>query len=188
LLLPEIAAVQLTAQKIAIRSNEVKPLKILVFLHGTVVMHKNAFGKSREEIVLQVTTDDPSLYDFVSYIPIGNAKDKLQTWVKQGAEILYLSSNQSPDHIEKDRVALVRNDFPRGIILYREVGMDYKEIVEKVLPDILIEDDCESIGGMTQMVYPKVSDQVKDNMKSITVREFGGIDHLPDVLDKLIAG
>ena len=52
--------------------------------------------------------------------------------------------------------------------------------------DILIEDDCESIGGRTQMVYPNVSYLVKDRIKSIIVKEFSGIEHLPSDINELI--
>ena len=53
-------------------------------------------------------------------------------------------------------------------------------MVDAVVPDILIEDDCESIGGEREMVYPRLSLAIKRRVKSIVVKEFGGIDHLPD--------
>lgn len=47
-----------------------------------------------------------------------------------------------------------------------------------MIPDILIEDDCESIGGEKEMVYPHIKDELKSKIKSIVVKEFEGIDHL----------
>ena len=66
-------------------------MKILVFTEGTVIMHKGALGLSGEQIVKQVIEDqDPSLRDWASYVPVGNAVSKLITWKKQRAQILYL--------------------------------------------------------------------------------------------------
>jgi hypothetical protein len=48
-------------------------MKILIFLHGTLIMHKSAEGKTREERVKQVMDGDPSVHDYASYIPVGNA-------------------------------------------------------------------------------------------------------------------
>jgi len=48
------------------------------------------------------------------------------------------------------------------------------------MPDIIIEDDCESIGGKYEMTYTHIKPELKKRIKSIVVEEFGGIDHLPD--------
>lgn len=53
------------------------------------------------------------------------------------------------------------------------------------MPDVLIEDDCESIGGEPQMTYPHVKKNKKKLIKSIVVKEFSGIDNLPDSLEAL---
>ena len=53
------------------------------------------------------------------------------------------------------------------------------------ITDVLIEDDCESIGGQAEMTITYVSPEKKKQIKSIPVPEFGGIDHLPDDIDKL---
>ena len=54
------------------------------------------------------------------------------------------------------------------------------------MPDLLIEDDCRSIGGEAEMTYPHIDPGKKIFIQSIVVREFSGIDHLPDNLDELI--
>ena len=54
------------------------------------------------------------------------------------------------------------------------------------MPDILIEDDCKSIGGEIEMTYPHINPQKKGKIKSIVVKEFSGIDNLPDSIETLI--
>ncbi len=140
----------------------------------------------REERVRQVRqADDESIRDFASYAPIGKVVEKLKNWKAQGAEILYLSSNRDPRDVEKDRIVLTEHDFPSGQVLFRARDETYASVVEKASPDILIEDDCESIGGEVEMAYPNLSVAGKKGVKSIVVREFGGIDHLPDDLNAL---
>lgn len=53
------------------------------------------------------------------------------------------------------------------------------------LPDVLVEDDCESIGA-EQITYPQIRPDLRSCIKSIVVPEFGGIDHLPDSLRDLL--
>ena len=160
-------------------------MKILVFLHGTLIMHKNGDGKTREERVRQVLDKDLSVLDYISYIPVGNAVEKLKFWQTQGAEILYLSSHETAEDVEKDKSVLEKYKFPKGQIFYRQNGESYKDIAEKITPDILIEDDCESIGGMKEMTITFVRPEIKKMIKSVVVREFSGIDHLPDGINDL---
>ncbi|MEK7513574.1 MAG: hypothetical protein AAB580_01660, partial [Patescibacteria group bacterium] len=80
---------------------------------------------------------------------------------------------------------LAKYDFPQGEIYWRENGEAYKDVAERVMPDILIEDDCESIGGEVEMTYPHIREDLKPKIKSIVVKEFQGIDHLPDSLTEL---
>ena len=155
-------------------------MKILIFLHGTTIMHKNAKGYKREDIVKQVLEDDESVIDFVSYIPIGNAVEKLKSWETQGVEIIYLSSHTNHNDVEKDKLVLKKYDFPKGQVVYRQYGESYKDIAEKIIPDVLIEDDCESIGGEKEMTITYVRPDIKQEIKSIVVKEFEGIDHLPN--------
>ena len=61
----------------------------------------------------------------------------------------------------------------------------YKDIIEVVRPDVLIEDDCKSIGGSWQMCITYVQPQIKDTIKSIVVKEFKGIDYLPHIVHEL---
>jgi hypothetical protein len=115
-------------------------------------------------------------------IPSGNAPAKLQKWKGQGAEIMYLTSRTKPDELDIVRHLLEQYDFPIGELFYRREGEAYKDVAERVLPDMLIEDDCESIGGDVEMTYPHIKPELKTRIKSIVVKEGGGIDHLPDNL------
>ena len=160
-------------------------MKILIFLHGTLIMHKNAEGKTREERVKQVMDGEPSVHDYASYIPAGNAVEKLKSWQSQGAEILYLSSHEAAEDVEKDKIVLEKYLFPKGQVFYRQNGESYKNIAERIIPDVLVEDDCESIGGEKEMTITFVRPEIKQKIKSIVVKEFSGIDNLPDDLNIL---
>ena len=161
-------------------------MKILIFTEGTIIMHKNAVGHTREEIVIQVEMKESSIHDYTSYVPVKNASTKIKGWHDQGAEILYLTSRQKPYEIEQIKQVLIKHDFPIGRIEHRVVEETYKDIAERIMPDVLIEDDCESIGGKDQMTITHVSSDKKAKIKSIPLKEFGGIDHLPDNLAKLL--
>jgi len=157
-----------------------KNIKILVFLHGTAIMHKNAAGFNREERVRQVKDREPSVFEYESYIPVGNVVQKLRNWERQGGEILYLSSHETDRDVAKDGAVLEKYGFPKGRVFYRHSGEQYKDVAERILPDVLIEDDCESIGGEKEMAYPHVRQELKKKIKSIIVKEFEGIDDLQD--------
>jgi hypothetical protein len=161
-------------------------MKILIFLHGTIVMHSSGISKTREERVLQVINNDPSICNFDSYIPINKAAEKIQSWSSQGAEIIYLSSHQNSEDVEKDRIVLKKYGFPDGKIAFRQLQESYGDIVEKIKPDILIEDDCESIGGEKEMVIISMKSNTRKNIKSIIINEFGGIDFLADNINDLV--
>ena len=160
-------------------------MKILVFLHGAVIMHANAVGRSRSERVQQVIDGEESVRDFASYVPVGNAAKKLRAWQEQGARILYFTFRTAAEDIEQDKSVLQRHGFPEGEVFYRRDGQQYKDIAERIMPDILIEDDCESIGGETNMTYPFIKAELQPLIKSIVVKEFGGIHHLPDNINEL---
>jgi len=163
-------------------------MNILVFLHGTTMMHKNAQGLARQEIVKQVMESDESVNDYALYIPVGNAVKKLLEWKGQGARICYLSSHKNAKDVEKDKFVLKKYAFPDGQIFYRRNREKYKDVVERIrpLPDVIVEDDCESIGGKVEMVYPNLKPELKNKIKSIVVKEFKGIDHIPDRIPELM--
>ena len=168
-------------------------MKILVFTEGTVLMHALAKGVSREErvrqskdIIMRLKVTPGSVRDFKNYIPVGNAVEKLKSWKQQGAEIVYLTSRKIRSEIEIIKKILSKNDFPDWQNLYfRKQGENYKNVAEKLLPDVLIEDDCESIGGEKEMVYPHIKEELKPKIKSVIIKEFEGIDNLPEDISLL---
>ena len=171
-------------------------------------MHRNAKGISRDEAVKQSklagiqrmvrklsfytksqrTAEPGSPYDYSSYIPVGHAVEKLIRWKTQGAIILYLTSRRIKEEIEAIKTILEEYNFPDSNNLYfRRQGEDYKEVAERLLPDIIVEDDCESIGGKEEMTYSHIRQDLKVKIKSVVVKEFEGIDHLPDkISDQVI--
>lgn len=160
-------------------------MKILVFLHGTVVMHKNGAGRTREERVKQSVEGEISVLDFASYVPVGDSVSKLKNWESQGATISYLSSHQNAEDVERDKEVLDKYGFPNGPVLWRRKGQNYAQIAEKMMPDVLVEDDCESIGGVLEMTYIHIAPEIKPRIKLIVVKEFEGIDHLSDNISLL---
>jgi hypothetical protein len=162
-------------------------MKIMVFLHGTTIMHRGAHGRARGERVRQVIEREASVRDFSSYVPIGGAVRKIRGWAQQSAQIVYMSSHQTDVDLEKDREVLQKYGFPQGEVQFRRDGEEYRDAAERVMPDILIEDDCESIGGETEMIYPQIEAELRGKIRSVVVKEFAGIDHLPDELSALQA-
>lgn len=71
-------------------------------------------------------------------------------------------------------------------LYYRGRDEDYHHVAERLNPDVLIEDDCRSIGGSCHWVITHVTPVLKDRITSIVVPEFGGIDHLPNKLKELL--
>jgi len=154
-------------------------MKILIFTEGTILMHKNAVGHERVSIVKQVLNKIASVTDYAGYVPIGNAVEKIQKWQEQGNEIIYLTSRRTDKQVNDIRSVLRKYNFPAGVLEHRKNGEEYKDVAERVMPDVLIEDDCESIGGEKEMAYPRVKAEIKTKIKSVVVKEFGGVDHLP---------
>jgi hypothetical protein len=143
---------------------------IMLFTEGTVLGPKSILG----------------LYFHARYVPIGNCVEKIRKWEEQGAEIIYITSRSTEKQVGGIKHLLEKYNFPGTKLLYRKKGQKYRDIVEAVMPDILIEDDCRSIGGQWQMCITHVKPELRAGIKSIVVKEFRGIDHLPDVLDDLL--
>ena len=169
-----------------INGREDTRLRILVFQHGTTIMHRTALGHSREERVEQVKLRDPSIKEYATYVPVGEAVAKLRRWEQQGAEILYLSSHRKPEDVARDAYVLERFGFPAGEMLFRRDSESSADVARRAMPDVIIEDDCESIGGQVEMTYPHLQPEEQARIVGIVVREFEGIDHLPDTQSHLV--
>lgn len=148
-------------------------------------MHKSAAGKTQEERVRQSSEREESVLDYESYIPVDNALAKLNSWKEQGAEIVYVSSHEPEEDVEKDKAVLSNFGFPQGRVFFRRKGERYKDIIEEIIPDVLVEDDCESIGGEKEMAITFVRPEIKQKVTSVVVKEFQGIDQLPDDIHSL---
>ena len=142
-------------------------LKIMIFVEGTLLKPKSWF----------------SLHNHTKYIPIGDCVNIIKDWQNQGAEVLYCTSirGKKAEGIAK---LLKEFGFVGSKLLYREKKQRYKDIVEIVRPDFLIEDDCKSIGGKWQMCITYVSDDIRNTITSIVVKEFKGIDHLRNIIEE----
>ena len=154
-------------------------MRLLVFLHGTVLMHGAGVGVTRAERVAQVQAKPPAVSDYAAYVPVGAAVAKLRHWQDTGAVVDYLSSHRNPDDVALDAIVLRTHCFPVGQVLARRPGESYGDVAGREAPDVLVEDDCESIGP-GQITYPQIPSAVRARIKSIIVPEFGGIGHLPD--------
>ncbi len=136
-------------------------VKILVFTEGTATMYP-----SQEKF-----------FDVPTYIPTKGAVEKLKSWQQRGAEICYLTSQRWNENSQAVEATLGRFHFPTGNLYYREEGEEYADVVRRVHPDVLIEEDCRSIGWQ-EVITPKLRPEW--NIHGIVVPEFGGLAHLPD--------
>lgn len=157
----------------------------MIFTEGTVLMFGSGANLSREERVKMSQAKEKSVYDFASYLPAGRAVEKIKHWNEQGAEIYYLTSRQVKEEIDQIQNVLNIHHFPDvQNLVFRGEGEEYKDVAERIMPDILIEDDCESIGA-AEITYSYIRADLKPKIKSIIVKEFQGIDHLPDSIEDL---
>lgn len=83
-----------------------------------------------------------------AYTPIGGAVQKINRWHGQYTVVLCTCRR----------------------------GEQYADVVLRVHPDILVEDDCSSIGGAAEMCVTKLPQNERERIRSIVVPEFGGID------------
>ncbi|MBP1664351.1 MAG: hypothetical protein H6Q19_1491 [Bacteroidetes bacterium] len=147
-----------------------RKLTIMIFLEGAILGPKRLIDH----------------FSHAKYIPIGNCIAKINRWSNEGARIVYMTYVKKESSAEAARNILVRYGFSGQYLYHRIKGEKYKDIVEAVKPDILIEDDCKSIGGKWQMSITYVDKDIKNKIKSIVVKEFKGIDLLPDNLTELM--
>ena len=160
-------------------------MKVMVFLQGTTIMSDKFVGRPREERVRLSRERDPEILDSSRQVPIGDAVRKLQRWKDEGVELVYLSAHRKPENSAKVSSILDKYGFPKGLFVFRLGAERYEDVAERIMPDVIVEDDCESIGGEKEMVYPNIKPSLKNRIRSVDVREFEGIDHLPESVEKL---
>lgn len=155
-------------KKILLNETSKTGITIVLFVEGTIIKPKSWV----------------SLYNHKAYIPIGNAVNIIKAWENQGANIVYCTSRKKNQ--ANDIAALLNKyGFVGSYVVSRDSKESYANIVEILRPNILIEDDCKSIGGAWQMCITNVRKEIKDTIVSIVVPEFKGIDDLPDDLEQL---
>lgn len=142
-------------------------MKILVFTEGTATKHPSQ----------ELFSDVPS------FVPTEGAVEKLAKWWEQGAEICYLTSERWDENPQAVQDTLRRFNFPPGELHYRHQDEEYVDVVRRVRPDALIEDDCQSIGRQ-EVITPKLKPDW--GIKGVVVPEFGGLAHLPDEHRELV--
>ena len=120
------------------------------------------------------------MLDFACYVPTEAAVEKVRAWQRCGTAICYLSSHRAAADLELDRTVLAAHGFPAGTVFYREQGESYADVARRADADIVVEDDCESIGGSTQMTATGLATTAGRAVGSVVVPEFGGLAHLPD--------
>jgi hypothetical protein len=161
-------------------------MRIMVFLHGTAIMHQAAVGVPRAERVRQSARRDPSVTDFGSYLPSESAVDKSSAWQRRGADICYLSSHRAAAEVNLDRAVLRAHGFPAGPVYFRAPGETYADVARRARADVLVEDDCQSIGGASQTTASLLG-PAPPRIHCVVVPEFGGLAHLPDEPSDLLA-
>jgi len=137
--------------------------KIMIFVEGTILKPKH------NNIISRICVN--------SYVPIDNATEKLKLWQEQGFEIVYLTSLKGRKAMTMAQ-HLDELGFVGSMVGYRERNQDYATLIKEELPDILIEDNCKSIGGEKNMCYNLLNDDLKKEIKHIVVEEFKGIDNV----------
>ncbi len=135
--------------------------KIMIFVEGTILKPKYNNILSR----ISMTT----------YIPINNAIETLKKWQEEGYEVIYLTSLKGRRAMKMAQ-HLDELGFTGSMVGYRQKNQDYATLIKEELPDILIEDNCLSVGGEQNMCYNLLSDELKKEIKHIVVEEFKGID------------
>jgi hypothetical protein len=148
-------------------------------------MHAAADGVAREVRVRQVRERDGSVRRFDDYVPAPCAVERLRSWAADGWEIAYLSSHRRPEDVAADERVLQAHDFPAGPVLFRRAGQSYGDAAATFVPDVVVEDDCESIGGEAEMVFTQLPSGLRARVRFIVVPEFAGLCELPTRLGAL---
>ncbi len=137
--------------------------KIMIFIEGTILKPKHNNFFSRIHIL--------------GYVPIKNAIETLRKWQEEGYEIIYLTSLRGRQAMKMAR-HIDELGFEGSMVGYRQSRQSYATLIKEEMPDIFIEDDCESVGGETSMCYEELSEEIKEKIRLIKVKEFEGIDEV----------
>lgn len=110
-----------------------------------------------------------------AYTPIKNAVSKING-LHEDYEVVLCTFRRHNIRIVRKAMAYYGVRYHR--LEYRKKGENYADVVVRVKPDILIEDDCHSIGGEKEMCITNVPTDIKQTISLMVVREFDGIDNI----------
>lgn len=147
-------------EEIKLSNYNVNSKTVMVFVEGTILKPKSWL----------------SIYNHSSYVPIGNSVYVIRSWTER-VNIMYCTSRRGKQ-AQIIAELLRKYGYVGTKLLFRSKREAYSKLVESIQPDILIEDDCKSIGGAWQMCITKVRPEIKEKIISITIKEFHGIDDL----------
>ena len=157
-------------------------MKLLIFTEGTTLIHSESVGHTRDEIIQQNLERIPNVKEYSKYMPIGNAPGQgRRNGRTNGYEICYLTSRRKPEEIADIQGVLDRYNFPKAPLYYRQGEETYGDAAMRIMPDIIVDDTCESIGAH-EITWTQLPPNIQQKIKSVIVPEFGGIDHLPAIL------
>lgn len=155
--------------------------KILIFVEWTILAHSSSVWLTRDEIVNQVknqwTSDEdknPDIKNYASYIAIWNAVEKVKEFETKWFEIIYLTSRTKESEVTNIQNALDTNWFPKWKLESRKSWEKYNQVIERIKPNVLVEDDCES--WVSEIVIANINPDLKSSIKYIQVKEFAWID------------
>ena len=83
-----------------------------------------------------------------------------------------MTSRKSQKEVSDIQNVLDQNSFPKEYWNIEKWVRNIKMLRKRVMPDVLIEDDCESIGGEIEMSYPHIKDELRARIRSVVVKEF----------------
>lgn len=148
---------------------------------GYIILDKIKNNNKKIMIFVEGTILKPKHNNFISricmnkYIPINNAIEIIKKWQEEGFEIIYLTSQTGKKAMGMAQ-RLDELGFVGSMVGYRQVRQNYATLIKEELPDILIEDNCKSIGGEFNMCYNELEEVLQSKIKHIIVEEFSGID------------
>jgi hypothetical protein len=113
-----------------------------------------------------------------SKAPIKNAVEKINKWVEQGAEILYLTTAVKFTEVKAAKDAVKNANFPGDTVQARREGESFREVLDGLKPNVFIE--LENIEELISVKLPADS-----AIFTIVVKSGDGLELLPESLDDL---
>jgi hypothetical protein len=153
-------------------------VRILVFLHGTAIMHPTAVGRLRGRARPPVPAARLGSAGLRRLCPHRGGCGEVRSWQHHGAIICYVSSQASAPGADLDRAMLGRHGFPTGTVYFRQPGEDYASVARR----------GSRCGGRRRLrehrrLQPhhrsKLCGDPRSRRGCIIVPEFGGLAHLP---------